>query len=75
MTTLQRLNEIFCDVFDDDLEIDRSTTAADVDGWDSVMHVNLVLHVEQAFGVRFSSAEVASLENVGQLADLVEAKV
>ena len=73
--TLGRLTEVFKDVFDDDdIVLSRETTAADVPAWDSLMHVTLILNVEKAFGIRFSSAEVASLQNVGELADLVDTK-
>jgi len=72
---LQRVGEVFRDVFDaDDLSIDRETTAADVNGWDSLMHVRLMIAIEKAFGVRFSSSEVAGLPNVGALVDLVQRK-
>lgn len=74
--TLARLAAVFADVFEDDeLTIDRGTTARDVDGWDSVMHVNLMLHVEQAFGIRFTSAEISDLRDVGELVDLIERKI
>ena len=57
---MERLNGVFQQVFDDDeLEIDRETTAKDVEGWDSLMHVTLLINVEKAFGVKFSSSEVA----------------
>jgi len=73
--TLHRLKEVFLDVFDDEeIELSRSTTAADVEDWDSLMHVNLVLATERAFAIRFSSTEVAQLVDVGELIDLVEAK-
>ncbi len=69
---MARLNEVFCDVFqDEDLVITRETTAHDVVGWDSLMHVTLIVNVERAFGVRFSSAEVAVLKNVGELVDFI----
>lgn len=69
---LQKLNTIFGDVFEDDtLDVNRNTTAADIAGWDSLMHVTLMVNVERAFGVRFRSAEVAALKNVGELEDLV----
>ena len=72
-TTLARLNDIFQDVFDDDeLRITRETNAADVPGWDSLTHVTLLLNVEKRFGLRFSSAQVASLNSVGDLVDLIE---
>jgi acyl carrier protein len=72
--TLDRLTGVFSQVFDDELEIARETTAKDVEGWDSLMHVTLLINVEKVFGVRFSSSEVASLRKVGDLADLIEAK-
>jgi acyl carrier protein len=72
---MARLNEIFRDVFEDDeLEVTRETTAQDIEGWDSLMHVTLIVNVEKSFGIRFGSAEVASLQNVGQLADLVASR-
>lgn len=72
--TLAKLEEVFSEVFDDDISLTPETTAADVDGWDSVMHVNLMLEIEAAFGVRFNSADVTGLKNVGQLLDLIAAK-
>ena len=75
-TTLMLLCEVFRDVFDDDeLEIYRETTAANVEGWDSLMHVHLVIATERAFDVRFSSTEVAKLVDVGELMDLIDAKI
>lgn len=73
--TLERLNDVFREVFDDDeLTTSRQTTAADVENWDSLMHVTLVINVEKVFGVRFSSSEVAGLKNVGELVDLIDTK-
>ena len=72
---LARLNEVFRDVFEDDeLSVTRQTTAKDIEGWDSLMHVTLLINVEKAFGVKFSSSEVANLKSVGDLSDLVEAR-
>jgi acyl carrier protein len=73
---LSRLNEVFRDVFDDDdLAVDRESTAEDVEGWDSLMHVTLLINIEKAFGVKFTSSEVARLRSVGDLLDLIEAKL
>jgi acyl carrier protein len=73
---LARLNEVFRAVFeDDDLDVTRATTAADIEGWDSLMHVTLLINVEKAFGVKFTSSEVAGLTSVGDLMDLVGAKL
>ena len=74
--TLDRLQDVFRDVFEDDgLTVGPETTADDVDGWDSLMHVTMMVNVEKTFGVRFSSREVASLRNVGHLVELIEAKL
>ncbi len=73
MSTLDKLNDVFREVFeDDDLAVTRTSSAKDVAGWDSVMHVTLMIAVERAFGVRFKSGNVAGLKNVGELADLVD---
>jgi acyl carrier protein len=73
MPTLDELNTIFQQVFDDDeLVVTRETSAADVEGWDSLTHVSLILSIEKRFSIRFKSAQVASLKNVGELVDLVE---
>jgi acyl carrier protein len=74
--TLERLNHVFQDVFDDDdLLVSPLTTAEDVEGWDSLMHVTLMIRVEKAFGVKFTSSQVAGLKNVGQLAELLDQKL
>ena len=75
MDTLAKLQEIIQNVFDDDsLVVGRDTTAQDVEAWDSVQNVTLMLEVESAFGVRFSTSEMAYLKNVGELADLIDRK-
>lgn len=68
----EKLNEIFQDVFDDEtLTVDETTTAADVDGWDSLTHITLLATVEDEFGVKFSMKAVQHLANVGELAALI----
>ena len=72
----QELTEIFRDVFDDDtIVLTPETTAVDIDGWDSVAHVNLIVAIEARLGVKFKTSEVESLHNVGQLAGVLEYKV
>ena len=72
---LTRVNEVFREVFnDDELAISRETTAKDIADWDSIMHVSLIVTIEKAFGIRFSSSEVAGLQNVGELVDLIDSK-
>jgi len=63
---------IFRDVFDDDeLIIEAKTTANDIDGWDSLTHIRLVISIEKAFGLRFTAAEISELENVGEMVELI----
>lgn len=70
-----KLTAVFQDVFDeDDLALTPQTTADDVDGWDSLSHIRLVLAVSKAFGVKFSASEIGNLKNVGEFADLIEKK-
>lgn len=69
---MSQLTPVFQEVFEDDeLEVTRETTAHDIEDWDSIMHVALLLSVESAFGVRFNSSHVSGLKNVGQLADMI----
>jgi len=75
MSTWEQLTAIFRQVFDDDsIELNRDTTANDVDGWDSLTHMNLVAAVEMAFKIRIALGEISSLKNVGHLADLIDRK-
>ncbi len=72
----RRLTETFVRFFGaPGLALSRATTAHDVDGWDSLANVELMVELEQAFGIRFRTGEVADLENVGQLVDLIERHV
>ena len=72
-STLARVTEVFRDVFEDEtLEVTRDTSARDIEDWDSLMHVSLVVAVEREFAVRFSSGDVARLHDVGALVDLIE---
>lgn len=71
-----QLTEVFQDVFDDDaISLSDHMTAKDVDGWDSLNHINLVVGVEQEFGVQFKTAEVAQLANVGEFVNLIQTKL
>ncbi|MBV9081559.1 MAG: acyl carrier protein [Acidobacteriaceae bacterium] len=71
----QKLNGIFRDVFDDDsIAVRPDLTAEDVDEWDSLSHIRLVLTVERAFNVKFSASEIGKLKNVGEFVDLIRSK-
>ena len=68
----QQLSEVFRDVFDDEtITLRAETTAEDIDGWDSQAHVTLVVATEMRFGIRFRTAELESLHNVGDFVHLI----
>jgi acyl carrier protein len=71
---LEKLEDVFESVLGHPVELRRETTAADVEGWDSVAHIMLVLASEREFGVRFESSEIANAANVGEFADLIVRK-
>jgi acyl carrier protein len=72
---LGRLNEVFRSVFDDpDLTVSLATTAKDVPGWDSIVHITLVIEIEREFNVKFRMAEIEKLRNVGDLVAILAAK-
>lgn len=75
MNLLDRLNEIFCDVFDDDIKITPEMSANDVDGWDSLSHVNLIVTIETKFNIRFSQKELLTFKNVGDLLNSIQIKM
>lgn len=71
----QRLTIIFHDLFDDeDIILTPMLTADDVAEWDSLRHIQLILAVQKAFKIKFSAADTANLNNVGELAALISTK-
>jgi acyl carrier protein len=76
VTTIQKITEVIRTVFDDDrVEIGRETTAHDVEGWDSLSHINLIVAIESAFNIKFLNKELLRFKNVGDLVDSVDAKI
>ena len=72
----KQLTEIFRDLFDDDtIVLTPETTAADIEGWDSFNHINLIVATEARFGIKFRTAELEGLHNVGHLVRLVQEKL
>ena len=68
-----KLTDIFRDVFDDDtIELKDSTTAADIEDWDSLSHITLLSTVENEFEVRFDMRAVQELKSVGAMVDLIK---
>ena len=69
-----RLTDIFQDVFDEEsIRLTPGLSAKDVEGWDSLTHIRLILTIEKAFKIKFSTSEIGKLEDVGDLVALIEA--
>ena len=73
---MERLTEIFRDVFDDDSIVltPDNTSAKDIEDWDSLEHINLIAAVEKEFKMRFQMKEVSGMKNVGEMAEIVPVK-
>jgi acyl carrier protein len=70
------LNQVFRQVLEDDtIVLTAATTAEDVDGWDSMNHIFIVVELQKRFGMKFHAAEMEELKNVGELAALVQQKL
>lgn len=68
----EKLNLVFRDVFDDEeIEVNDETTAEDIDGWDSLMHITLLNAIEDEFEVSFDMKTVVKLKNVGEMVDVI----
>lgn len=72
----QQMTEVFRTLFNlPELELRDDLTAPQVPGWDSFNHVNLIIQLEQTFGVRFTNDEVSGLKNVGEMKELIASKL
>ena len=72
---MKKLNKVFREVFDDDtLRITEKTTARDVEGWDSLVHITLIGEIEDSFRIKFTMKEVTGMKNVGEMAAIIEAR-
>lgn len=70
-----KVTEIFKDVLDlEDIELTDETTADDVEEWDSLTHIQLVVAIEKAFGIKFTSGEILRWKNVGEMIDCISEK-
>jgi acyl carrier protein len=74
-TVKLRLVKVFQDIFDDpSLQITESTTASDIDAWDSLTHIDLIVQVEKEFKIKLSTGEVRGLKDVGDFITLIARK-
>jgi len=72
---MERVTAIFQDVFDDDsIVLSDTTTAEDIAGWDSLIHITIIAACESEFGIKFSMREIINLRNVGDLVDIIASR-
>lgn len=72
---LSRIQEIFCDILDnEDIVLKEDTKSEDIDEWDSLSHIQLIVAIEKAFSVKFTSSEIVSWSNVGEMIDCIQTK-
>ena len=72
---LEVLTELFISFFDDDsIQLKINTTAEDIEDWDSLAQVGIILSIEKKFGIKLNSLEVGKLENIGAMIDLIYEK-
>ena len=76
MDTIEKLNEIFIEQLENpSIKLTGETTADDIEEWDSLSHIQLVVTIEKAFRIRFTSSEIVGFKNVGELARCIDNKV
>ena len=73
---LKQINDIFIDVLDNDkIKLTPETTASDVEDWDSLNHIQLIVAIEKKFKIRFNSAEINSWKNVGEMCAAIDKRL
>ena len=73
---LKELDSIFSETLSDlNVNLELNTTAADVEGWDSLRHIELIINIETFYSIKFSTKEIMSIENIGSLVDLINKKI
>ena len=75
-TLIEKMNGIFAEVLDDeDIQLNYETTADDVEDWDSLSHIELIVALEKHFGIRFRSDEIQNFSNVGAMSEAILTKL
>ena len=72
----EMLDEVFQDVFDDEeICLTDNTVSSDIEDWDSLNHINLVVSVEKEFGIKFSMGETQKMKNVGEMVSIIQERI
>ncbi len=72
---LQKVQDVFCDVLDDEnIKLNEEITADDIEDWDSLTHIQLIVAIEKAFNIKFTSKEILSWKKVGEMIDCMYKK-
>ena len=76
MNVKEKLQEVFRDVFDDEsIELFDEMTSADIEDWDSLMHISLIKEIESVFGIVFTTEEIMDTKNVGEFIKVIGSKL
>ncbi|MBX3522947.1 MAG: acyl carrier protein [Xanthobacteraceae bacterium] len=76
MSVRDRMNKVFREIFEDPtISLKDETTAQDVEGWDSLRHIDLIMQLEEEFGLRFTVDDITGLKNVGEMIAMLERKL
>lgn len=76
MKIMNELQDIFRDIFDDDeLVISNETTSDDIEDWDSLTHMQLIVQIEKKYNITFTTAEIKKAANVGEFISIIEEKL
>lgn len=71
-----KLTDVFRTVFDDDtITLNDSTTSADIEDWDSLEHIDLIVSIEKAFSMKFTMSETTGMKNVGEMVDIILSRI
>ena len=72
----EKLNNVFRDIFDDEsIVVKPETTSKDIEDWDSLEHINLIVAIEHEFGMKFNMNEVTTMKNVGEMVDIIISRI
>lgn len=76
MEIIEELQEIFREIFDDeDLVLSRETTSDDIEDWDSLTHMQLIVEIEKKYNIKFTIAEIKKAADVGEFIEIIKGKI